>query len=273
MNTWYKRSAFILLTGLLLSSCLDSAETTDQTYASIVSIENVNGVVQLIPDFQEIVLAPEMGVTTNRLQSEQRATVVFTMRGTVKEGEAKTVQLTDVYCNPIKVRDFCLQPDTLEEYNNSVASFQKVQLNIYTSYPAVWVAKNYLNIGVTYYSGEEGDFQVVADAVSNDTLYLKLKAKFEKEAYMRQTYMCYDLKTLNQPSADAAYQKKMDAISEALQELRKNLNNEKLYITLISGIKDKSVLPDDGELLEEPEEDPSFSSYTTIVNLNSDFGL
>jgi len=273
MNTWYKHSAFVLLTGLLLSSCLDSAETTDQTYASIVSIENVDGVVQLIPDLQEIVLAPEVGVTTNRLQNEKRATVVFTMRGTLKEGEAKTVQLTDVYCNPIEVRDFCLQPDTLEEYNNSVASFQNVQLNIYTSYPPVWVAKNYLNIGATYYSGAKGDFQVVADVVSNDTLYLKLKAKFEKDIYIRQDYMCYDLRTLNQPSADAAYQEKLDAISKALQDLRANLNNENLYITLTSGIKDKSVLLDDGELLEEPEEDPSFSSYTTMVNLNSDFGL
>lgn len=236
-------AAFVSVFGF--SSCLDSGESGPQTACFLVSVGNQMGMTVFYPDAMPgytLTLSPLAGDLSQYgiSNSARRAIITYT----VAEGQdenAKNLEINLVAggCMEVKPMQISNKPDTFETkgYTSAIKQFERVMpfYPYYPYYPRIYAERGYLTIGFSYSADKVGQFGLAPNRVSNDTLYLDLKAKTEngsREGLHWQTYL------LSGPDYDEVEPMKDDSIRITVQAKSSlSSSNEEEVISMTTSYK------------------------------------
>lgn len=190
-------AAFVSVFGF--SSCLDSGESGPQTTCFLVSVGNQMGIPVFYPDAMpgytlspSVVDLSQYGISN----SARRAVITYTIaEGQDENAKNLKINLVAGGCMEVKPMQISNEPDTFETkgYTSAIKQFERVMpfYPYYPYYPTIYAEHGYLTFGFSYTADKVGQFGLAPNRVSNDTLYLDLKAKTEKgsrEGLHWQTY-------------------------------------------------------------------------------------
>ena len=107
----------------------------------------------------------------------------------------------------------------IDETFGPVVGFSKFEVERTWSYPYAWVSRGYLNIVPQIESDKAGEYLLVPEGVSNDTLSFSLRAKYTPGSNLRGEFNCYDLRTLRDTAtADASVKAVMASMIDKLNQ-------------------------------------------------------
>ncbi len=192
-------TAFVSVFGL--SSCLDSGESGPQTANLMVTVGNHMGIPVFYPDCMPGYTLDPSAVDLSQYgisSSARRALITYTLvEGQPEDAKNLKINLVAGGCVEIKPMHISENPDTFDTkgYISAIKKFEYVQpfYPYYPVYPKIYAENGFLTIGFSYAADKVGSFGLMPDRVSNDTLYLDLRAKTEGSSREGIHWMTYAL--------------------------------------------------------------------------------
>lgn len=208
IETKMKKMKFAVVFAALVSvfgftSCLDSDDNggSNSLYTLATVRESMVGTT-FIPDCSpNLTLIPKNLDLTQVGISMDAKRVLLNYK--ISEGQEITAETKNVYIDVVAGAEFkpsyvSNRPDTLADFSSSFYQFERVSPMGYDyipffSYPRLYAEHDFVSLGYTYRANKVGKVGLMVNRVSNDTLYLDLKGKFEGSG--NTGYMChtYDL--------------------------------------------------------------------------------
>ncbi len=192
-------AAFVSVFGF--SSCLDSGESGPQTNSLLVTVGDYMGIPVFYPDCMpgyvldpSVVDLSQYGISS----SARRALITYTLvEGQANDAKKLKINLVAGSCVEISPVYISAAPDTFETkgYTSTIKQFDHVQpfYPYYPAYPNIYAEYGYLTFGFSYMADKVGQFGLAFDRISNDTLYLDLKAKTEGSSRNGYHWLTCDL--------------------------------------------------------------------------------
>ncbi|WP_455668579.1 hypothetical protein [Phocaeicola sp.] len=190
------------------SSCLNDSDSGPQANVLLVTVSNPMGMPQFYPDCMPgVVLTPTaVDLTPYGISSSaRRAIITYTIpEGQNITNETKKINITlvagaCVEVKPLEISNVIDSFDT-KGYTSKIKDFINVMPNYpsYPVYPKIYADYGYLNFGFTYNADKIGQFGLVPNRISNDTLYLDLRAKIEGSSREGLNWLTYNLTSCNE---------------------------------------------------------------------------
>lgn len=173
------------VTGIIITACVDSSYENDTEYTCMVTVGN--GCIK--PDmWDSIFYISDAELRSFELQNGDRAIVRFTISYSASDGfGGATIALNEVRMR-VPVAALSDTSSVFKQtYPASLSYFQE-----YNGYP-LWVQKQYLTVGVGYFSADDASFVLTADSVSADTLCFTLYTRYNEGTTERTGFLSYDL--------------------------------------------------------------------------------
>ena len=124
--------------------------------------------------------------------------------------------------SPIEVSSVYNKDLVLDDSFGPVYGFSNLEVDGRWYYPYAWVSRGYLNIIPQIKSNKTGsekvgEYLLVPEGISNDTLSFSLHTKYERGETLRGEFNCFDLRTLRDTAtADAGAKTVMTAMLDKL---------------------------------------------------------
>lgn len=184
------------------SSCLNSDDNGPQPNTLLVTVGSYMGIPEFYPDCVPGVTFVPTAVDLTQYgisSSARRAIITYSvLEGQSEDAKRLNISLVAGACMEVKPMQISNNPDTFDTkgYTSSIKQFTNVMPNYpyYPAYPTIYAERGYLTFGFTYAADKIGQFGLVPNRISNDTLYLDLKAKTEgtsREGINWQTYSLF----------------------------------------------------------------------------------
>jgi len=222
-----KKIVFCLLAlvALVLTSCLPDTPgySYTSTFVRLVTIDHSVEPPVFYADltnqqFQFTNIQKNSDLEKYELTDAPRALIV----GTVTAADYAVDYTLGNGSAPLEVTPVCNKDVVIDESFGPVYGFSNFEVESGWTYPYAWVSRGYLNIIPQIKTDKVGadrvgEYMLVPEGVSNDTLSFSLHTKYSKGDNLRGEFQCFDLRTLRDTAtADAGAKPVMAAMIDKL---------------------------------------------------------